>query len=90
MFLILENKLKSIIYKRNSNFTANKAFGLSKTEESNIGDLINHEYMNSFTQKIKERSDKIRRENQDKMKRLKDYSGYKTNNTSLKRSTEIK
>lgn len=90
MCLTLVNKLKSIIYKRNSNFTANKAYGLSRTEESHIGDLINHEYMNSFTQKIQEKSDKIRKENQDKMRKLRDYSGYKTNNTSLKRSSEIK
>lgn len=62
---------KSIIYKRNNNLTANKTYGFSKREESDMGDLINHEYMNNFTQKIKEKSDKIRKDNHDKMKMLK-------------------
>jgi hypothetical protein len=58
-----------------------------------IGDMnaiINHDYMNNFTKKIQEKSDKIRRDNQAKIRRLRDYGGYKVNNASMKRSTEIK
>lgn len=55
-----------------------------------MADIINHEYMNSFTQKIKEKSDRMRMENKQKLIKLKDYEAYKLTNTSMKRNSEIK
>jgi len=62
---------------------------INKAPEDMSG-VINHDYMNNFTRKIQEKSDKIRSENQAKIKKLKDYGGYRTNNASLKRNSEIK
>lgn len=83
-------KKRSIIYKRNKHLTAGRTYGHKEKASNDMGELINHEYMNNFTQRIQEKSDKMRRENQAKIRRLKNFADYKVNNTVLKRSSEIK
>lgn len=46
--------------------------------------------MNNFTQKIQERSHRLRQENKEKIQKLRKYSLYKMNNTVLKRNDQIK
>ena len=60
--------VKGVFKRRNRNSNATQTYGFTKNEQSNMDDLINHEYMNSFIRKMEEKSDKIRKENQDKMK----------------------
>ena len=79
-----------VIYQRNNHLVSNRTYGSTKKESNNIGDLINHEYMNNFTQKLKEKTEKIRKDNQDKIRRLRNFADYKVNNTVLKRSNEIR
>jgi Ca2+-binding EF-hand superfamily protein len=81
---------RKVIYNRNLKIDKSRTYGHVPILHKDIGDLINHEYMNNFTQRIQQKSDKMRQDNKAKIDKLKDYSNYKLNNTVLKRNSEIK
>lgn len=79
-------KNRNIIYKRNKNLTANRTYGHKQKVLPNITEIINHDYMNTFTRKMEEKSDKLKKENQAKIRKLKNYAEVKLNNAVLKRN----
>lgn len=78
------------MHKRNLRIDQAKTYGHQPFEHKDISKLINHDYMNNFTRRIQEKSNRIRQDNRDKLEKLKNYSNYKRNNTVLKRNSEIK
>jgi hypothetical protein len=80
---------KSIVYKRNNNLTSNRIYGHTNKKLPNMTDIINHEYMNTFTSRLEQKTNKMRQESQAKIRQLKNYEDYKVNNTYIKRNIEI-
>lgn len=84
-----DRKKRRIIYKRNKNLTANRTYGHKQKVLPNMTEIINHDYMNTFTRKMEEKSDKLRKDNQAKIRRLKNFADVKVNNTVLRRNNAI-